>query len=303
MLNLFLYHLTSGQAWFSCGLLFLLVMAADACGWLNQPDRSRRGLRGILSIWLRAFLVVLMIVAGLTSTPVPLWLLGPLLLSCLLYVFLGYAHPNRTRRLAFAACAGILVVVSLVVELPYHFAQPPATARPKSLYVVADSLAAGMGGEKTTWPALLAKRTGIVVHDLSFPGANTHYALQKLTKTLEKDSDPEAWMLLSIGGNDLLGRTKVEDFATDLDRLLAVARGNGPQPRTVLMQELPLIPGAWRFGAEQRRLAAKHGVMLIPKRVLADIVLGDANVLDGLHLSPAGHIKMAEAMEGWLGET
>jgi acyl-CoA thioesterase I len=83
---------------------------------------------------------------------------------------------------------------------------------------------------------------------------------------------------------------------------LAAARGDSAQPRTVLMMELPIIPGTWAFAAWQRHLAAKHGVILIPKRIIAEVVLTKANVIDGVHLSPSGHERMAELLAPWLGE-
>jgi lysophospholipase L1-like esterase len=187
------------------------------------------------------------------------------------------------------------------VELPYHLVRPPPAARSAGLYIVADSLGAGMGGERMTWPKLLAARYGLPNQDLSFAGANTRSALRRLTAALEGRADDPSWVLISIGGNDMLGKTSAEDFANDLDRLLALACGDPPHRRTVLMQELPLIPGASAFGAAQRRLAARYGVVLIPKRLLAGVVLTDENVVDGLHLSAAGHEHMAEALAPWLG--
>src|SRR5262245_18229059 len=91
-----------------------------------------------------------------------------------------------------------------------------------------------------------------------------------------------------------------DDFARHLDELLTKARGDVERPRTVLMLELPIIPGAWAFAAWQRHFAAKHGVILIPKRVMADVILTEANVVDGLHLSQRGHERMAELLVPWL---
>ena len=59
------------------------------------------------------------------------------------------------------------------------------------------------------------------------------------------------------------------------------------------MLELPLPPLYNRFGAIQRRLARRYGVVLIPKRYFAAALSGEAATIDGLHLSPAGHRKMA----------
>jgi len=259
MLNLFLYHLASGQVWFSCGLVFLLVAVLDVLGGFDRRKRLGR-LASIL-------LLVAVLLAGASATPVPLWLAIPLAAACLAYLLFGFGHRVGKRRVVLAVCAGSLILVSLVLELPYHLAQPPAQARAQRLYVVADSLAAGLGQERTTWPKLLAARTGIEVRDLSYAGANTHSVLREVRAGLEAEDSASAWVLVSIGGNDMLGRTTAEAFGRDLDELLTLARGNPSRPRMVLMQELPLIPGAWAFGAEQRRLAARHGVVLIPKPV------------------------------------
>ncbi|HYT91625.1 MAG TPA: hypothetical protein VEL76_23130 [Gemmataceae bacterium] len=48
-------------------------------------------------------------------------------------------------------------------------------------------------------------------------------------------------------------------------------------------------------------MASKHDVVLIPKRLLAGVILTGANVVDGLHLSSAGHARMAEQLGPWLG--
>jgi lysophospholipase L1-like esterase len=60
------------------------------------------------------------------------------------------------------------------------------------------------------------------------------------------------------------------------------------------MLELPLIPLSNRFGEIQRRLARRHSVVLVPKRFFSSVLIGEQATLDGLHLSPAGHQKMAD---------
>jgi acyl-CoA thioesterase-1 len=293
MLNHFLYHLASGQAWFSCGLLVLIIILLDM---LQASDAHRvLGRIALLLLWLAILL------AAVTSTPMPIWLAVPLAICCLGYLILGFSHPVRRRRVILGGAWAIMVLLAMGMELPFHLTTPPQAQPPHRLYVVADSLAAGLGREQTTWPKLLAARTGIEICDLSFAGANTHYALRSVKPVLDSEKDTGAWVLISIGGNDMLGKTSAMDFENELDQLLVVARGDPARPRTVLMQELPLIPGAWVFGAIQRRLASRHGVIFIPKRLLASVVLTEANVVDGLHLSPAGHERMAELLMRWMG--
>jgi acyl-CoA thioesterase-1 len=294
LFNRFLYHLASGQAWFSCGLVVVLLIALDLRGtFAIRPLYSRIG---------RVLLLVALCVAGITATPVPLWLAIPLVASSLAYAFFGFAGAGRGRRRALALVTGACVVLAMALELPYHIVRPPRTARPQRAYVVADSLAAGLGGEAMTWPRRLGELTGVEIRDLSFAGANAGTALRQQLPIIERDDDPEARVLVCIGGNDMLGRTTVEEFGQNLDELLAAARGDPQRPREVLMLELPLIPGAWKYGSHQRRLAAKHGVVLIPKRLMAGVVLDDADVLDGVHLSPAGHERMARELAAWLGQ-
>jgi len=60
------------------------------------------------------------------------------------------------------------------------------------------------------------------------------------------------------------------------------------------MLELPLPPLFNRFGEIQRRLARRYDVLLVPKRYFAGVLIGEQATLDGLHLSPAGHQKMAD---------
>lgn len=293
MQNLILYHLVSGHAWFSSGLLFFLVVVLDVAGVLAKRGWRRRTARVIL--------LAAVLMAGLSGTPLRLWLAIPLAASCLGYLCFGLAAKGRKRRLTLAACAGGAVVAGLAFELPYHLQRSPQAERPPRLYVIADSLTAGDGGQLVTWPHTLAATTPIDIRDLSRPGATTRAALEKQAAVVQREAGPEAWVLIEIGGNDLLGGTAAEEFGLALDRLLTVARGDPEQPRHVVMLELPLLPGQWSFGARQRDLAARHGVLLVPKRLLAGLILSDANVSDGLHLTQAGQDRMAELLLPWLG--
>jgi acyl-CoA thioesterase-1 len=156
------------------------------------------------------------------------------------------------------------------------------------LVVIGDSLSAEdftEGGDP--WPTLLAREHAIEVVNLAFSGATARSAEKRLTP----DDVAGALVLLEIGGNDVLGSTSPAEFERDLDRLLTkICRPDN----AVVMLELPLPPLYNRFGEIQRRLASRHCVILIPKRYLASVLIGERATLDGLHLSPAGHQKMAE---------
>ena len=76
-------------------------------------------------------------------------------------------------RCWLALVDGPAKVPGFALELPYHLTRPPDRPQPRGVYVLADSLAAGLGTERTTWPKGLAERTGVKVHDLSAAGATT----------------------------------------------------------------------------------------------------------------------------------
>ena len=67
------------------------------------------------------------------------------------------------------------------------------------------------------------------------------------------------------------------------------------------MIELPLPPFANRFGMIQRRLARKHGIILIPKRTFVSVLTTPGATLDGIHLSPQGHLLMSETIWSVIG--
>ena len=152
----------------------------------------------------------------------------------------------------------------------------------RQLTVIGDSVTAGLGDSETeTWPRILAREHEIAVQDLSHVG-DTVVAARKRVAASQIDSQ---LVLLEIGGNDVLGSTTPAEFATSLDRLLTELASPG---RQLVMLELPLPPFYHAFGRIQRRLAKKHDVKLVPKRVFLSILAGGDATLDSIHLSQAG---------------
>lgn len=114
-----------------------------------------------------------------------------------------------------------------------------------------------------------------------------------LGKIREQELADNDLVLLEIGGNDVLGSRSAADFERNLDELLRLVCGS---KRAVLMFELPVPPLANAYALAQRRLAAKHGVALIPKRIFVTVLTGDAATIDSVHLTASGHARMAEAV-------
>ncbi|MDX1947058.1 MAG: SGNH/GDSL hydrolase family protein [Pirellulaceae bacterium] len=227
-------------------------------------------------------------VTALSAAPLSLWwyATASVLLIASLFARQRSGPVDGARRGPSALWWGTLAIWlgGMALELPYQFSPrvPPLNGPP--LYIVGDSITAGVGaGDGPTWPRRLPDR--VAVGDYSRMGATAASALKNC-----RDLPPKGLVLVEIGGNDLLGDTAAAAFERDLDRLLMHV---GPG-RTVLMFELPLPPLANEYGRIQRRLAAKHGVQLIPKRVLMGVLSGGGATLDSVHLSSAGHQQMAD---------
>ena len=151
-----------------------------------------------------------------------------------------------------------------------------------------DSISAGMGTSERNWPLVLGDISNLKVTNLALPGAAATTALSQLNGIII----PHSLVLIEIGGNDLLGTTSNDDFAKSLDTLLQKM----PSSSSCAMFELPLLPFRSGYGEIQRAIARKYNVVLIPKKVLTNVIGGDGNTLDGLHLSQKGHDALARAV-------
>lgn len=191
------------------------------------------------------------------------------------------------RRGALRCAAAAVWVGAAALEAPHQLSPRLVPAGNPPLYVIGDSVSAGAGGESLLWTDLLP--AAVEVHNLAQPGATARSAL----KQCESIPDAGGMVLLEIGGNDLLGSTAPREFERDLERLIERVAAPG---RTVLMLELPLPPLMNEYGRIQRRLAARHGVRLIPKRVLMGVLATGGATLDSIHLAPDGHRRLAAAM-------
>jgi len=202
-------------------------------------------------------------------------------------------RASLLRGSATVALAGLTLVLA-VQEFPYHSSTtiPLAAARP--LFVLGDSITAGIGAGERTWPLVLGDQTGLEIVNLARAGATVESAMAQARAVV----DPQSTVIVEIGGNDLLGGTTSGEFRERLDRLLGILRARGG--RTIAMFELPLPPLGNAFGAAQRGLAAKYNVRLIPKRCLASVLFSSDATLDGLHLSQEGHNRLATMVRDML---
>lgn len=286
-----IFFFGSGLAWY-VGVGLLLLAAAI-------PPARRSWLAG------RA-LTVGAVVGGalliLSGTPQPWWLIGGVLVGQVIPSVRTPWKPQAKvtpwlRRLRIGLC-----LLLVAVELPWTWSAgrlPIPSAPLHEIHVLGDSVSAGMGErEAVVWPVQLAellKREGRSIPVVSH--AQMGATVQSARKQALGLPEVRCLVLVAIGGNDLLGPTTDAEFAERLDALLTeICRPD----RVVLMLELPLPPLRNEYGVIQRRLARRHGVPLIPKRVMAGVLTGSDSTLDSIHLTTAGHARMAAAMKTYV---
>lgn len=281
-MNWLVYHVASGQSFFS-GLLLIVIAV------LTSASRQRRFAR------VSTVLAILGAVAvALSSTAIPYAAYAVLGAALAAWIAARIADQYRTPA-AFLVVAVVLVCGAL--EAPYHWLPALSPVGPRSLAVIGDSVTAGLGENgEVTWPAILTETHKVRVHDLSHVGETAASALKR-ARLQEIDSPI---VLVEIGGNDILGATTVKQFDVDLNALLSHLGASG---RQVIMFELPLPPFYHEFGRIQRAAARRHKVALIPKRIFLGLLAGNDATLDSIHLSQAGHDQMAELVWRLVGPT
>lgn len=258
------------------------VLAGVALFSIRRRDWS------VKAATLLTFLGVILV--ALSAAPLPYWFYATAGVLTVAWLVSERLRPPRPYPLLRRGTVVVVCLAALALEVPYHLPPTlPAADRP-TLYLFADSVTAGMGeARRETWPELLARAHGVEVRNYSQMGAT----VRSMLRNAEKLSLGDGLYLLEIGGNDLLGTTTAGDYERDLEQLLELLCRPG---RTVVMFELPLPPFANEFGRAQRRLAAKFGVPLIPKRVFAGVLTTDGATRDGVHLTGSGHELMAETV-------
>ncbi|MBX7103033.1 MAG: hypothetical protein K1X57_03060 [Gemmataceae bacterium] len=255
---------------------------------------GRRSLRSVVPL----LVIVGLVLVGVSAAPLPYWLYAVVGAATLCWVVAEASRRNcwlggsaRGWRLATM----LAWAMALSWELPYQMMpRLPRTGRP-TLCVIGDSVIAGMGErERRTWPVLLAEQKKIAIADVSQMGATVASA----SRQADQLPNNGELILLEIGGNDVLGSSTTVEYRDGLERLLKkVCRPD----RTVVMFELPLPPLANEFGLIQRELAGRFGVHLIPKRVFIGVLTTAGATHDSVHLTPAGHQRMADVVWSVMG--
>lgn len=280
----FIWFCASGDSFFLGASLMILAVALST-------TRTGPVMNGVV----RATLITGLVLLLLAAMPLALVLYVVLTAGVILLVAaVGVRRHLMWRRVSQVSVA-VVCAVLVVLELSFEMDVRPLSGEP--VYVIGDSVSAGIQGpSEKPWPQLLAENYGVKVVNLAQSGATAASAARQA----ERLGDGAGLVFLEIGGNDLFGPTPPAQFRKDLTGLLKqVARWD----RRVVMLELPILPWQTRYGRIQRQAAASFGVTLVPKRFLAGVLQQEGSTLDLAHLSALGHQRMAEAVADLLGLT
>ncbi len=229
----------------------------------------------------------------ISAAPISYWLYGVWFAAC---IATRVASSGRASAKAKVLVTNVFAVFSLIIclaEWPFHFTNPITISSGQTVYVVGDSISAGIEKKEKTWPNVFADLSGLKVINLARAGSTVDTAMDQAVRV----SSTNALVIVEIGGNDLLGSTSSHVFYIQLDKLLAKLKSENAQ---IVMFELPLLPFWNNFGRDQRELAKKYGVTLIPKKYLVSVFAGNGNTVDGLHLSQKGHDDLAAKVYGLM---
>lgn len=275
--------------WFADGRVFfvgLATVAVCACVYAFANSRALR-------VAARLFVLLGVVLVLASATPLPYWAYAMWLLACaatLASVSVRRVAANtRLRRISVLT----LVVVSIALiafEIPKHMLPRISVPADTAVFVIGDSLSAGLDDETRRWPEVFAEASGLRVVNLAEAGATTKNALAQT----DRITSGGGLVIVEIGGNDLLGTTSASEFKRDLEVLVRTTRARNEQ--IVIQMELPLLPLRNSYGMAQREVAAKNNITLVPKKVLTRALSTSGATVDGLHLSESGHKSLGLAM-------
>lgn len=272
-----IYQLISGNA-FYLSLVTLTLLAAFRIHWKPPQQIWVRVVDRMISVTALIFLILT---------------LGSLTLYWIVFLtllLLSSIVAQRFRKPIFRVAVVWLALCILLAAL--YETRGDSRADPgMPIVVLGDSLCVAYNvEEEQTWPRLIEQRSGRKVVNLARAGAH----LADILKLLDEQMPANCLVILEGGGNDVLTGTPPAEYASQLNAIFQRLKGHHNH---VIVLEVPAPPSAPWYAWVQKHTASRHGVTLLPKRVMADVIFGKPGMtVDDLHLSVEGHQRMAEAV-------
>lgn len=238
--------------------------------------------------WFLFIISILSVV--LSSTPLPAFIYHLWITAFIIYLLTRKKFPV----LAILLLTTVSITV-ILIELPWHFPDKIAMDKVEQIYVIGDSISAGMGNaEERTWTVLLSEELETPVVNLAVAGATVSSALRKQVPEVTGRNN---LVFLEIGGNDLLNHNSTKQYETDLTKIIRHLTASSNQ---IVWFELPLLPQYYTYGRIQRKLAQQYKINLIPKSVLTTVFCTKDATSDGIHLTTKGHEIMKQRIQKLL---
>lgn len=277
-MNPVVVQLANGNAFF-IGIGMTVVASIVRFWSKNRPSTML-----LTILWLLGISLVVV-----SATPMSFWLYEIWFGLCILTRMTFRIQTSAKTKILITAIFAVVSLIVCLVEFSFHVARPIPLIKGQTIYVIGDSISAGIDEKERTWPNVLSDVSGEKVVNLARAGATVETAMDQIHGITSSNS----LVLIEIGGNDLLGSTDSDTFYMQLDRLLAELKSQNQQ---IVMFELPLLPFWNKYGRAQRTLAEKYSVTLIPKNYLVRVFAQKDDTVDGLHLSQKGHNELAGAI-------
>lgn len=161
------------------------------------------------------------------------------------------------------------------------------------IVAVGDSLTFGFGGGGTTYPEELAKIIKRQVVNEGVSGHTSAQVLERIDNIIQKEKP--AYVLLAIGGNDMLRRVNDEDIKKNIINIIEKLEHSGV--KVILIAEPRPRSNGLIFGISDadlyKEIAKKKGILLIGD-AFTKFLNNEKYKSDFIHLNAQGYIKAAE---------
>jgi acyl-CoA thioesterase-1 len=166
-----------------------------------------------------------------------------------------------------------------------------------SILAFGDSLTYGVGTTKiNSYPAVLAKLTGLTVVNAGISGETTDRGLIRLPEALKRLS-PDLLILIE-GGNDILQNRRHAEIKQDLKAMIEMARNRGIPVVLIGIPQKRLFSNTALFYKE----LAEEFQLVFDGVLMADLLRSRSLKSDQVHFNKNGYQKMAESIYDLLEE-
>ena len=140
---------------------------------------ARRSIRKKLFAIIAVVAILLIVIS---AAALPIWLYAIWLIATAEWLIRPSWNKPRVA-VAMRSAAVVLTAIAVIVELSHAIRPSPPAGRFARLYVIGDSISAGLGAEHgRTWPVLIRTTHRVDVVDFSQPGATVATAHDRLNR-------------------------------------------------------------------------------------------------------------------------